>query len=113
MPIPVINIEGAKSCPNCGKEKGVTEDYIQSLKDAGYLPKKYNLDCLQLQAAFDMALQSPVNIQQIIPVLIITYRVCECGMIYWTKIQSIGAKLGMPPPQSSGEGEMGFPKMKG
>ena len=100
MPFPIINIEGAKKCPSCGSEKLATSDYIAQLKKGLYLPKNFDEDCLQMQIPFMMALNSPLNIQQQIPILIINFAICsECFTQYVTKLTSGGSIMQQQPGQ--------------
>lgn len=117
MPLPLINIEGAKKCPSCGSEKRAGVEYVQELKKAGYLPKEYKVeDCFQLQTQFVMALHMPANIQGVIPILIQKYAICgECFTIYCTGLTSMAAKMAAMPRQG-GDGGIpppNFPQMKG
>ena len=100
MPLPIVAIEGTKKCPSCGCEKRATEDYIKALKKGLYLPKDFKEDCLQIQIPFMMAMQSPLNIQQQIPILFINFAVCaDCFTIYANNIISAAGQAmpGQPP----------------
>jgi hypothetical protein len=113
MPIPKVNIEGAKKCPSCGSEKKATDQYVKELIKGKYLPSNYPDAYLQLQVPFMIALQSPLNLQQHIPILIINYAICgECFILYVTGITSIEGQAALPPP-AGGRGPMNFPQMKG
>lgn len=113
MPLPQLNIEGAVKCPNCGSEKRATDEYVEELIKARYLPGNYDKDCLQLQITFMMSLQSPLNIQQVIPMLMINYAICDaCHTLYVTRILSATGKVGLPPP-GGGKLPPHFPQMKG
>ncbi len=91
------------ACPVCGSTVRLGESCINRLKASGVIHKdSFNNGIVNQVALFDPLHPPSVLAQHIkVPVLLIYWDVCECGMMYCTKCECVDgqAQVKMQPPQ--------------
>lgn len=107
MPLPVVNIKGPGKCPKCGSAKKALDQYVEELVTGKYLPKNFlGGNPVKLSVPITDVTNSPLNIQQKIPVLIIDIAVCgepDCMNIWCDGIVSVeGAAVRQGGPSGPG-----------
>jgi hypothetical protein len=115
MPLPKLDITGADKCPCCGSTEIVASEYIEELKKLRYIPKETKAtEVFNMQYSFPMAVASPLNIQQTMPIVLKYVATCaKCYCDYMTRMIAVEARMAPPGMRPGHQPPSNFPGIGG